>query len=455
VGRGAAALVVLGSVLLLAACERPPMQAKQIGYRGTGMEQVDNPRLLAKAAAARPALPPELPALPDVPGGPRAKDVFKSVQVLGDLPVADFTRHMTAITSWLNPPEGCNYCHVPDNLADDSKYTKRVARRMLQMTRHVNSDWTRHVQKTGVTCYTCHRGKVLPEYVWFKPVVPARNQFGSLLGNDNGQNKVDLSIAFTSMDYDPFSGFLDGNEEIRIYGPQALPSDHAVTIQRAEKTYSLMNFISGALGVNCTFCHNTRSFASWEGPPQRVNAWHGIRMVRDLNINYAIPLASSYPKERLGPMGDPAKIFCATCHQGQNKPLGGVALAPAYVGFMPPPAKPVAPLPAPLVEARKSVLFFGIASSQLEGEQAKGLDRLIATMGTQARTVATISGYHSASGPLEANQELAKQRAFAVRDALKSAGIAESRIRLLKPQATGPEGNEEDPAARRVEVTLR
>jgi hypothetical protein len=36
-----------------------------------------------------------------------------------------------------------------------------------------------------------------------------------------------------------------------------------------------------------------------------------------------------------------------------------------------------------------------------------------------------------------------------------ASGVAESRIRLQKPQATGPSGNEEDPEARRVEVTLR
>ena len=36
---------------------------------------------------------------------------------------------------------------------------------------------------------------------------------------------------------------------------------------------------------------------------------------------------------------------------------------------------------------------------------------------------AQISGYHSASGRLAANQELAKQRAFTVRDALLAADL--------------------------------
>ena len=88
-----------------------------------------------------------------------ASDVYKNVQVLGDLSVGEFTRHMAAITAWVAPQEGCNYCHNPENLADDSKYTKVVARRMIQMTQHINADWKPHVAATGVTCYTCHRGK--------------------------------------------------------------------------------------------------------------------------------------------------------------------------------------------------------------------------------------------------------------------------------------------------------
>jgi outer membrane protein OmpA-like peptidoglycan-associated protein len=46
---------------------------------------------------------------------------------------------------------------------------------------------------------------------------------------------------------------------------------------------------------------------------------------------------------------------------------------------------------------------------------------LIDAMAKQ-KTVASISGYHSAAGTLTANQELAKQRAFSVRDALAGGG---------------------------------
>ena len=46
---------LVGVALLLGACgERPPMQSTQQGYRGTGMVDIQNPRLVAARAAAQP-----------------------------------------------------------------------------------------------------------------------------------------------------------------------------------------------------------------------------------------------------------------------------------------------------------------------------------------------------------------------------------------------------------------
>ena len=111
--------------------------------------------------------------------------------------------------------------------------------------------------------------------------------------------------------------------------------------------------------------------------------------------------------------------------------------------------------PPPLADAQRSVLYFGVGSSALESEQAKGLTLLIATLVSRPAAKASISGYHSAAGTLAQNQELAKQRAFTVRDALLAAGIAESRVKLDKPQQTEANVAGEDPSARRVEVKLQ
>ncbi len=64
-----------------------------------------------------------------------------------------------------------------------------------------------------------------------------------------------------------------------------------------------------------------------------------------------------------------------------------------------------------------------------------------------------ISGYHDATGDAAFNAELAKQRAFAVRDALVGAGVSESSLELSKPEETTGSGNNAE--ARRVEVVIR
>jgi outer membrane protein OmpA-like peptidoglycan-associated protein len=100
------------------------------------------------------------------------------------------------------------------------------------------------------------------------------------------------------------------------------------------------------------------------------------------------------------------------------------------------------------------VLYFGIDTPVLEGEQAKGLDQLVASMIADKNAKARISGYHSASGDLSRNEELAKQRAFTVRDAMLAAGVPESQVILDKPAQTAANVAGEDPTARRVEVVI-
>lgn len=63
-----------------------------------------------------------------------------------------------------------------------------------------------------------------------------------------------------------------------------------------------------------------------------------------------------------------------------------------------------------------------------------------------------LSGFHDATGDPAKNAEIAKKRAFAVRDALVGAGVTESSLELKKPeQSTGTGNNAE---ARRVEVMI-
>jgi len=348
----AAALVAT----LLVGCERPPMVAKQIGYRGTGMEQVSNPRIV-EASAGLHVAPVSLPPAEVAADSRKASEVYKNVQVLGDLSKEEFTRTMLAITTWVSPQEGCTYCHNPRNLADDSKYQKVVARRMIEMTRTLNADWKPHVGATGVTCYTCHGGNPLPAPVWAKPA-DRKYTANSVMGDLAGQNQPASSVGFSSLPFDPFSSYLLEDKPVRVQGNEALKFTGAAannkSTKQAEHTYGLMVHMSQSLGVNCTYCHNTRSFQSWEeSTPQRVTAWHGIRMARDINNTYIESLASTFPANpiRHGPQGDVFKVNCATCHKGVTKPLNGAKMAADYPALTAPASLVVAGLPVPAAPA--------------------------------------------------------------------------------------------------------
>jgi photosynthetic reaction center cytochrome c subunit len=308
------------AVVFIAGCERPPVDSVQQGFRGTGMVAVTNPRLAADLMAGV-TVPAPTPAVP--PTGTTAAEVYENVQVLGELDVAEFNRFMLAITEWVSPEQGCTYCHAATGFASDDIYTKVVARRMIEMNRQINSEWTDHVGATGVTCYTCHEGNNVPLNVWVQN--PGPRQAGGFTASIAGQNTPAPQAALASLPYDPFSPFLLDTTEIRVLADQALPDGTTLpATKQTEETYSLMMHMSDALGVNCTFCHNSRAFASWEeSSPSRVTAWHGIRMARELNSSYVAPLANSLPANRLGPLGDAPKVNCATCHQGLSKPLMG------------------------------------------------------------------------------------------------------------------------------------
>ncbi len=329
-------LLAVGALpALLAACERPAgLQVEQLGPSGAGMEQVLNPRVQPVEAPIPPTL-----VLPAQEGEPLARDVYQNVQVLGDLPVSQFNALMTNITNWVSPAKagdpnsGCNYCHNPANMASEEKYTYAVARSMINMTRTINQDWQSHVKATGVTCWTCHRGQPVPANVWVE-AAPPRSR--GLLQTQGRQNMPMASVAWATLPYDPFTPYLAGAENIRVVSQRIHRSpDHVRSIQATEATYGLMMHMSDALGVNCTYCHNSRNFGSWyTSREQRVGSWYAIRMVRESNNTYITPLvrAGVIPARgmdggaRLGPMGDALKINCATCHNGQAKPMGGVSM---------------------------------------------------------------------------------------------------------------------------------
>lgn len=115
-----------------------------------------------------------------------------------------------------------------------------------------------------------------------------------------------------------------------------------------------------------------------------------------------------------------------------------------------PAAPAVADAASVRVENGVVKFYFATAKADL----AAGANEALADVvkGVAEGKKAVISGYHDATGDAALNEELAKQRAFAVRDALKGLGVAEDKIELKKPEVTTATGSNAE--ARRVEVAL-
>jgi outer membrane protein OmpA-like peptidoglycan-associated protein len=121
------------------------------------------------------------------------------------------------------------------------------------------------------------------------------------------------------------------------------------------------------------------------------------------------------------------------------------AAAPSAAADQPAAA---APATAPVV----AKVYFDSGVTALPADGAAALQPVVDAARAIAAARIAISGYHDKTGNPEQNAELARKRAFAVRDALVSAGIADTRIALRKPEEAQGEGNDRE--ARRVEATV-
>ena len=128
-------------------------------------------------------------------------------------------------------------------------------------------------------------------------------------------------------------------------------------------------------------------------------------------------------------------------------------------------AKPVAVAATPAAVAETDVLvdvplsgvivvrvFFELDKADLQADTPAALAPAVKALAEAPGKKLVIAGFHDPSGSVEHNAELAKQRAFKVRDTLKELGVPEDKVELKKPEVlTGTGPNAE---ARRVEVKL-
>lgn len=144
--------------------------------------------------------------------------------------------------------------------------------------------------------------------------------------------------------------------------------------------------------------------------------------------------------------------------------LGALALFLLWNWFSNRSKPEVVPVPAPVVEAPVAApvvvapavvtlpasVYFETGSAMIGDEGKATLAGAAAIVAAEGGNIA-LTGHTDKTGDAAANEELAKQRALAVRDALMAQGVAESSIVMQPPMFVT--GAVNDRAARRVDIT--
>ena len=108
---------------------------------------------------------------------------------------------------------------------------------------------------------------------------------------------------------------------------------------------------------------------------------------------------------------------------------------------------------AATVMVEQGVVRFYFASGKADLAAGAGEALGDVVKAAKAGRTLVISGFHDATGDAAKNAALARQRAIAVRDALKAAGVPERQIELKKPEQLAGGGSNAE--SRRVEITLQ
>ncbi len=97
-------------------------------------------------------------------------------------------------------------------------------------------------------------------------------------------------------------------------------------------------------------------------------------------------------------------------------------------------------------------VYFAVGTSALDADAQAALGKAVEMLKSKPDAKIALSGYVDSSGSAAKNAELAKQRAFAVRDALTKAGVPSNRIELRKPEQVDAGSGGAAERARRVDI---
>jgi len=97
-----------------------------------------------------------------------ATGVFKNIQLFKTMEAGRLAGTMGFWSNALGVT--CKHCHVIDQWEKEERPEKQIARDMVQMVSEVNTHLLKNIKNLDspeprIGCWTCHRGKLIPEFV--------------------------------------------------------------------------------------------------------------------------------------------------------------------------------------------------------------------------------------------------------------------------------------------------
>jgi cytochrome c oxidase subunit 2 len=232
-------------------------------------------------------------------------------------------------------------------------------------------------------------------------------------------------------------------------------------VARGEKVYA----------TNCVACHQTTGkgagpIKALDGsaivlgdPAQQLQillnganngAMPAWKQLSDTELAAVITYTKNAWSNQTGKLVQPAEV--ATVRGGGTVQFAAAgAAAPAAAATAAPATAAAAAAPAAAGGLPLSVMF-AVGKSKLDAQAQQAIAKAAGLLKARPEAKIALSGYVDSSGSAAKNAELAKQRAFAVRDALAKGGIAAERIELRKPAQIDAGSGAGAAQARRVDI---
>ena len=239
------------------------------------------------------------------------------------------------------------------------------------------------------------------------------------------------------------------------------------------KVYTMAELVAHGEEVykaNCAACHQVSgkglgAFPAMDGSPivngpiaghvERVlhgkGAMPSWASLSDLDIASVITYERNSWGNHKNDLLQPKQVADARNGKMPEDAAGAAAAAPEQAASAPAQAASGAEQPAAAsASAALSTIYFETGKSVLPADAKAAIAAAADYAKAHPDAKLALSGFTDKTGSADANAELAKHRAQAVRDALKAAGVAEDHIILKKPETIT--GGADAKEARRVEI---